>query len=487
MKLQTIGIIILCVFCSTFSFATDFWLEGSKHTNLRVNKDLKTLHPKAFYNVSEQVKGSVVHISTVQILKGVQTPFGFRLDPDMPSDHPFTPFFDRFFGQPHQPKERRSTSLGSGFVLNEDGFIVTNNHVVAKADEIIITFVDETEMRAQIIGRDPKTDLALLKLQGEKKVKPVLLGNSSEMNAGDIVVAIGNPFGLSYSVTQGIISAKERSIGLGPYDDFIQTDASINPGNSGGPLLNLYGEVVGINTAIHASGQGIGFATPIDMAKDVLIRLQEHGQVIRGHLGVRVQAIDKDHVKVLGLKDQQGALVMEVIPNTPASKAAIEPGDVIVSFDGVKIKKWDHLPRVVAQAKIGKKAKVEIIRNKSLKTIFVEIDQLVDEEVQATKVDPKKTEQDPLGLKVIDLDAQARSMLGLSKNQKGVVIVNVDRSSKAFEKGLSRSDVIIELNKKPITDVASYQREVQRIQKGDSVMLMILRENRKIFIAFTLE
>ena len=474
--------------------ASPLWLEGKSQSELKVNQGMQGLSPQAYYNVSKAFGPSVVNISTVSVSKTVQTPFGFGIQPNEHgnSDHPFAPFFgeeffERFFGGSNMPRQRKQSSLGSGFVLNHQGYIVTNNHVVANADEIKVIFVDETEVSAKLIGRDSKTDVALLKLTQSKKVHPVILGSSQATNPGDVVVAIGNPFGLSHSVTQGIVSAKERSIGLGPYDNFIQTDASINPGNSGGPLMNIYGEVIGINTAIHASGQGIGFAIPIDLAKSVLMRLKKDGYVVRGYLGVSVAEIKDQHVKALKLPNKKGALVVEVLPDTPAAKSKIEPGDVIVAFDNTQITSSDDLPLVVANADIGARAKVTLIRNGMTKKVSVRIDELEDTQTSGIKEPKVDQSADALGLTVQSLDKKAQSMLKLDPKQKGVVITRVQTDSTSHKKGLQPGDVITQINRVPIDHVKTYQKVASKIKKGDTVLLRFIRHRRELFVAFTLE
>lgn len=479
------------LFSSISSADEKFWVEGSDQPQSRVNVDLKALSPKAYYNVSEKVNESVVNISTTQTVKGFRTPFGFQTQPDNPNgeedqnSNPFAPFFAPFFGMQQEPSTRKEASLGSGFILNRDGYIVTNNHVVSKADEILITFSDETESIAKVIGRDSKTDVALLKVDHmPAKVTPAILGDSDAMKVGEVVVAIGNPFGLSHSVTQGIISAKERSINIGPYDDFIQTDASINPGNSGGPLLNLYGEVIGINTAMHAGGQGIGFAIPINSAKDVLLKLKKDGRVLRGQLGVQIQKLTDDHVKALKLKDKSGALISLVMENSPADKAGIKAGDVVISFDEKKIKTWNQLPIIVANTPIGKRAKVELIRNSTLKTVMVQVGEQKDEE-QASE--PSKTPaKDPLGLSMQNLTKEMAQSLGLDPKQKGVVVANLDNDSVAASKGVHRGDVVIEINRQRVTNLQEYMDATKNLKKGDSVLLLIARKQGTMFIAFGL-
>jgi serine protease Do len=476
---------LIILSCNSGVAEEKLWSEGSEHPQDRVNVDLKAMSPKAYLNVSEKMNESVVNISTTQTTK--TQPFGFPGQDLGPFGQEF---FERFFGGqvPNAPRAQKQSSLGSGFILNKDGYIITNNHVVAQADEIQITFYDETEVPAKLIGRDSKTDVALLKVEKmPTKAIPVLIGDSDAMKVGEIVIAIGNPFGLTHSVTQGIISAKERAIGIGPYDDFIQTDASINPGNSGGPLLNLYGEVIGINTAIAAQGQGIGFAIPINSAKEVIRKLQKDGKVVRGQLGVQIQKITDDHVKALKLKDRQGALISSVLEDSPAAEAGIKAGDVIVSFDEKKIRDWHQLPIFVSNTPIGKRVKVELVRNSTLKTVMLLVgEQKEDEKEKGDQVAPAPDKKDTLGVTVDNLSKEVIQSLGLNPKQKGVLVLNVDPDSLAFTKGVRRGDVIVEVNRKNISGPKDYLEATQNLKKGDSILLLIVRRQGTQFIAYEL-
>lgn len=485
MKLKIVGLVLPILFAISSHAEEKFWIEGSEHPGSRVNVDLKNLSPKAYLNVSEKVDESVVNISTTQTVKSMQSPFGHRSGP---FGDPFADeFFREFFGQGQQPRQRKEASLGSGFVISRDGFIVTNNHVVAQADEIRVTFYDESESVAKIIGRDAKTDVALIKVDRmPAKINPVILGDSDAMKVGEIVIAIGNPFGLSHSVTQGIISAKERAIGMGPYDAFIQTDASINPGNSGGPLLNINGEVIGINSAMHAGGQGIGFAIPINVAKDVIRKLRKDGKVIRAQLGVQIQKITDDHVKALKLKNKEGALVSQVMEGSAAEKAGIKAGDVIIAIDDKIVKDWHYLPLTVSNIPVGKRVKIDLIRNSTLKTVIVQVDEQKEDgegESAAAQSNPK---QDVLGISVQNLTKDVSQSIGLGPNQKGVVVAEIDSDSVAASKGVRRGDVIIEVNRKNVSTVDEYTSAVKPLKKGDSVLLLIVRKQGTVFIAFEL-
>ena len=327
--------------------------------------------PESFSELAGQAKPGVVNIRTVKTIKGGSpvfrhffgNPFGGNRNP-----------FDEFFG-PHQgdgnQRDFKQRSLGSGFIIDKDGFIVTNNHVIEDADQIKVILSDDKEFDAELIGRDPKTDLALIRIQGARNLKPLELGNSDKLEVGKWVVAIGSPFGLEQTVTAGIVSAKGRIIGSGPYDDFIQTDASINPGNSGGPLLNMNGEVVGINTAIIASGQGIGFAIPINLAKGIITQLKDKGEVTRGWLGVGIQDLTPELADYYNLKDQKGVLVTQVFEGDPADNAGIKVNDVILSIDGKPVSTGRELSSTIANTPVGHRTKVDLIRNGKRQTLTV--------------------------------------------------------------------------------------------------------------------
>src|SRR5919198_5616272 len=335
--------------------------------------------PPAFVELAKHLRPAVVNISSKQVegkAAPSRSPFGRE------ENDPFQEFFDRFFGGRGGPRRQRS-GLGSGFIINSTGFIVTNSHVVEGATEIKVTLATKEEFDATLVGRDPKTDLALIKVKSPKSLPTVPFGNSDALEVGEWVLAIGNPFGLGHTVTSGIVSAKGRIIGAGPYDDFIQTDASINPGNSGGPLFNMRGQVVGINTAIVASGQGIGFAIPIDLVKPLIPQLEKTGEVTRGYLGVSIQSITPDLAKALKLEDRQGALVAEVVPGGPAARAGIERGDIIVEFNGRKVEEMNDLPRLVASISPGTDVDVKLVRKSQEKVVRVKVAELKEEQTAA--------------------------------------------------------------------------------------------------------
>lgn len=329
--------------------------------------------PDSLADLAARLKPAVVNISTTQIVRFTPQPFGIPF----PEGSPMEEYFRRFFG-PMPERELKRQSLGSGFIISPDGFILTNNHVVGRATEIKVILEDKREFQARLIGRDPKTDLALIKIEAEGPLPAATLGDSDSLRVGDWVVAIGNPFGLGHTVTAGIVSAKGRIIGAGPYDDFIQTDASINPGNSGGPLFNLKGEVVGVNTAIVASGQGIGFAIPIKIAKELLPSLKR-GEVTRGYLGVYLADLTPEQAKSVGLKEGRGVLVVRVVRGGPAERANLQPGDIVVRFDGKEVPGTRDLSWLVATTPPGKEVEVEVIRRGKPLTLRVIIGRLEEE------------------------------------------------------------------------------------------------------------
>jgi len=443
-----------------------------------------------FAKLAEQLSPCVVNISTTSVSEprqghgapgepggpgGQGGPFG-RQDPF----HDFMEPFERFFG-PMPRRPFRQKSLGSGFIINHDGLILTNNHVVENADDIVVRLSDDKEFKAKVIGRDTKTDIAVIKIDGAADLTPATLGDSDTLRVGEWVMAIGNPFGLENSVTAGIVSAKGRFIGQGSYDNFIQTDAAINPGNSGGPLINLKGEVVGINTAIFSRSGGnigIGFATPINIAKEELPELQEKGRVTRGWLGVLIQKVTPEIAESMGLAEAHGALVADVVKDGPAAEAGIEVGDVIVEFDGHPVKDSNELPLMVARTPIGRSVSVKVLRGKKTETISVKIGELKDEEAASAG----KSSTD-FGLTVQPLTPDIADSLGLGEDVKGVVVSGVEPGSPADDAGLRRGDVIVEVNRKPVTDMGSYRKAIEGVAEGKSVLFLVRRGDNTIFLA----
>ena len=433
----------------------------------------------------KQVSPAVVNISTTQVLKPAQprarSPFG---GPGMRSpfgggQDPFEEFFNNFFG--NMPREQKRRSLGSGFIVSDDGYIITNNHVVEKADEVTVTLLDKEEFKAKVVGTDPKTDIALIKIDAKKKLPHVDLGNSDKLEVGEWVVAIGNPFALGHTVTAGIVSAKGRIIGTGPYDDFIQTDASINPGNSGGPLFNLRGEVVGINTAIIQGGQGIGFATPIGLAKSILEQLRDKGKVVRGHLGVFIQPVSPELAENLGLKGKKGALVADVSKDGPAEKAGIRSGDFITVFDGKNVQDEHELPGMVAAVKPGTKTTVNVIRDGKELVFNVTISELdSDKDSKGSGAESEATKG--AGLTVQDITPELARRLDTS-NTKGVVITDVAGGSVAERAGFRERDVIRQVNGQSVADVAEFTKLMEKSKGDKPIRFLVERRDMRIILA----
>lgn len=434
--------------------------------------------PKYLSRLVKSLSPSVVNISTTSVTKS--RGFGFNSPNNDPND-PFEQFFDRFFGENSPQREFRRRGLGSGFIISRDGYIITNNHVVRKADEIKVILENEDEYSAELIGTDPKTDLALLKIKPKTSLVPVKIGNSAALDIGDWVVAIGNPFGLGNTVTAGIVSAKGRSLGLGAYDDFIQTDAAINPGNSGGPLFNFKGEVIGVNTAIIAGGQGIGFAIPMNMANRIVNQLQASGKVVRGWLGVHVQQITPEIEQGLKLPNDNGALISDIAPDSPAEKGGLKRGDVIVAVNSMQIMDEDDLPKYVANLAPGTKADIKIIRDNKYKTLSVKLSEFPEQQtVSSGRKSTNKTDT-AIGLIVDEITPQIQRSYKL-KDNNGVIVVKVLRGSAAQEAGIKAGDIILEANRKKIRNVKDIENEFSKLTKGTSVLLLINRANQTIYV-----
>ena len=435
--------------------------------------------PESFADLAEKLMPSVVNISTTQTVRTSSNQFPFQFPPGSP--------FEEMFKEFQRPTERKASSLGSGFIIEENGTVITNNHVIANADDILVR-VDTKEYKAKVIGADPYMDIAVLKMETTDKFKPVNFGDSDKARVGDWVVAIGNPFGLGGTVTSGIISARNRDINLTRYDDFIQTDASINQGNSGGPLFNLKGEVVGINTAIIAPGQagsiGIGFAIPANAASNVIDQLINFGETRRGWLGVRIQEVTKEIAEAVKLKKTEGALVASVGEKSPADKAGIKAGDIILEFDGKKIDVMRTLPKVVAGTKVGKNVQIKIWRNKKLITKKLTLGRLESsQEFKAKSPKIKKTKEveiENLKITVRDLNEEDISSRKLNKNTKGVVIMEISNISPL--KGLLNvNDIIIEVQKTKITKSSDLNNVVNQVKKrGDkNLLLSVIDKNNQ--------
>jgi serine protease Do len=441
--------------------------------------------PASVADLAEGLLDAVVNISTSQRVEGRRSvPI-----PQAPQGSPFEEFFDEFLnrqdqGQNNQP--RRVQSLGSGFVIDPSGIIITNNHVIEGADEITANFSDGSKLKAELIGTDKKTDLAVLKVSPQKPLVAVPFGNSNEIRVGDWVMAIGNPFGLGGTVTVGIVSARNRNINAGPYDDFIQTDAAINRGNSGGPLFDMEGRVVGINTAIispSGGSIGIGFSIPSNIAVSVIDQLRQFGETRRGWLGVRIQEVTDDIAESLSMPKASGALVAGVTEGGPAEKAGLEPGDVIVTFDGREVPEMDDLPRMVADTAIGKAVDVEVLRKGERRTIKVELGRLEDGEAVTTAATPGSTPDEPaaptavLGLKLSELTPALKEQFKLADTVKGVVVTEVDPASAAAEKRIQAGDVIVEVAQEAITTPADVAAKVEALKKDGRKSALFLLSN----------
>ena len=431
--------------------------------------------PSSFADLAEKLMPSVVNISTTQTVKTTTNQFPFQFPPGSP--------FGEMFKDFDRPTERKASSLGSGFIIKEEGIVITNNHVIANAEDILIR-VGDKEYNAEVIGADPYMDLAVLKMKTKDKFKTVSFGDSNKARVGDWVVAIGNPFGLGGTVTSGIISARNRQIGLTRYEDFIQTDASINQGNSGGPLFNLKGEVIGVNTAIIAPGQsgsiGIGFAIPSNAASNVIDQLIKFGETKRGWLGVRIQEVTKEIADVEKLKKPEGALVASVGQGSPAEKAGIKAGDIILEFDGKKINIMKKLPNVVASTEVGRSVELKIWRNKKLISKRLTLGRLeTSEEFKETKPKNVKKDVDIQSLKIAvrDLNDKDISSRDLNKKTKGVVITEISNRS-PLANLLNVNDIIIEVQKTSVKNSSDLNKIVDSIfKKGEKTLLLTIINN----------
>jgi serine protease Do len=469
----------------------------------------QTRGPASVAPVAEKLIEAVVNISTSQTLKG---PEGVPL-PKVPKGAPFEEFFEDFFNRKggRSPSDRKVSSLGSGFVIDgKEGYIVTNNHVIDGADEIIVNFHDGSKLKVdKVIGKDTKTDLALLKVTPKKPLPQVPFGGSGKLRVGDWVMAIGNPFGLGGSVTVGIISAKQRDINSGPYDDYLQTDAAINKGNSGGPLFNMDGEVIGINTAIISptgGSIGIGFAVPSDTAVVVVDQLRQFGETRRGWLGVKVQSLTDDLAETYGVKENTGALVAGVTPDSPAQKAGIVEGDIILKFDGKDVTTMRGLPRLVAQTPIGKDVDVEVIRKGQKRSFRVAVGRLAEEDEptkgagkdvpkgskkgapkskepekqgQGGGSGPKPSGQSLFGLGLAPLTDDLRSKYNLDPKTKGVLVTEVDPASPAAEKGIKAGDVIVEIAQEPVNSIDDVTKGIDKVKNAGGKAVLLRLEGGK--------
>ena len=428
--------------------------------------------PASFADLAEKLSPTVVNIYTTQVIK----------TPPWQNELFENELFRRFFGFPQMPRrhpqELKRTSLGSGVIMSPDGYIVTNNHVVEDADEINVKIANNEEYPARIVGRDPKTDIALIKIDPKHDLPAAEFGDSDTLRVGDWVIAIGNPFGFEHTVTAGIVSAKGRYLGGSTYENFIQTDASINPGNSGGPLFDMNGLMVGINTAIYSrngGNVGLGFAIPVNMVKAVVKQLKETGTVSRGWLGVMIQHVTPELADQFGLERPMGALVGEVTPDSPADEAGLEPGDVIVKFGDKVIEQMNMLPAIVAQTPVGKKVTIEVVRDGKRKRLTVTIGKLDEENggVEGGRIKKR------LGLTVQEITPELAESMGLDTDE-GLIVTDVDPDSTAAEAGLRRGDIILEVGRQEVKTVEEFTEAVKRAR--GALLLLVQRDNHTRYV-----
>ncbi len=452
--------------------------QASAASAATVSSPANPAAPQSFADLVQKLSPAVVNVKVTKVEKAMNMPM-FQ-DPD----GPFGDFFKQFPQMvPQVPENRRVQGTGSGFIISSDGTILTNNHVVEGAKEVTVTVGENDQYKAKVVGRDPKTDLAVLKINPRHALTAAVLGDSDQTRVGDWVLAIGNPFGLNHTVTSGIVSAKGRVIGNGPYDDFIQTDASINPGNSGGPLFNLKGEVIGINTAILAQGQGIGFAIPIDMAKPLIPQLVARGEVTRGYIGVTIQSITPDLAKALNLGETKGALVSEVVPSGPAEKAGIQRGDVIVSFNNKPVEDSRALPLMVAETPVGKTVPISVMRSGASRNLTVKVGQLSSEKTaQTSSIQPT---QGKWGLQLKDLDPQMAGKLGMNPGQ-GALVAGVQSGSPAERAGVQRGDVILEMNRQPVHSASQAAELAAKAVDKEPLLVLVKRDAGNFYLTLTM-
>ncbi len=448
--------------------------------------------PESFADLAEKLSPAVVNISTSQTVQAPER--GPR--PELPEGSPFEDLFRDFFDGQQNQGPRTQSSLGSGFVIAPEGFIVTNNHVIDGADEIMVNFTDGSSLPATLVGTDPKTDIAVLKVTPPTPLPFVPFGDSTKSRVGDWVLAIGNPFGLGGSVSAGIISARNRDINSGPYDDFIQTDAAINKGNSGGPLFNMAGEVIGVNTAIispSGGSIGIGFSVPSALVKTVVAQLRDFGQTRRGWLGVRIQEVTSELAEGLGLTKASGALVSEVTPDGPAAAGGVEAGDVILKFDGRDVVAMRDLPRMVAETEVNKDVRVVVWRKGKTQTLKVVLGLLEEAEKTASaEVDKPETPAEAeaaLGMKLVPMTAQVRSDYSIEEDVKGVVVTEVDAGSAAAQKGIRPGDVIVEVAQEAVLTPADVRGGVAKAkaESRKSVLILVQSGPDQRFVALKID
>lgn len=433
--------------------------------------------PGSFADLAQKLGPTVVNIKVTKVEKvGLSQEFPFP-------EGPYGDLFKRFFREmPQHPESFRMQGAGSGVIIGRDGYILTNNHVVEAAKEVTVTLSDKQEYKARIVGRDSRTDLAVLKVDPREPLAAATMGDSDQLRVGDWVLAIGNPFGLSNTVTSGIVSAKGRVIGAGPYDDFIQTDAPINPGNSGGPLYNMKGEVVGINTAIISHGQGIGFAIPVNEVKPLVPQLISKGGVTRGYLGVSIQPVTPELGKAMKLENSKGALVADVVPGSPADKAGIHQGDVIVAFNNNAVEEPRDLSSLVASTPVGQEVNVTVLRDGTRKQLAVKVEKLSSGEAMTEGTG--QTSQGKWGLGLQDLKP-GMSGQSTSKADRGVLVARVQPGSPADLAGIHQGDVILGINRQPVNSVQEAKEAISKANDKDSLLLLVKRDEGTFFAALT--
>jgi len=453
--------------------------------------------PADLADIVEKLTPAVVNISTTQTIKESSENLQLKQFPPGSPFEDFNEFFKRFIGP--QMGNRKATSLGSGFVIDPDGYIVTNNHVVEKAEEIDVNFGDDTQYKAKVIGTDVKTDLALLKIDAGKKLPYVKFGDSDKSRVGDWVIVIGNPFGLGGTVTTGIISARARDINSGPFDDFIQTDAAINRGNSGGPMFNMDGEVIGINSAIYSpngvGNVGIGFAVPSSLSDPIIRQLKKSGKVHRGWLGVRIQNVSEEIAESMNLPNTKGALVAEVVEGSPAEEAGIKSGDIILEFNDHEITTMKKLPRIVADTDIGKESKIEVLRDGKMKELSVKVGELEEEEKEekpslaAGENKAAGEGEIALGMTLIPLNEDLRKKNNISPNVSGLLVLDTNMAAEAYVRGIGRGDVIVGANQQNLTSTNQFKEILNQAEKDKrkSILLLVNKNGENVFIALPLE
>jgi len=480
--LLVIGILVGLLLASRLNLISQ--LTAKNQVSSR-SVDTLTQLSEALSDVAAVSTPSVVNISTTRVIKSRdEAPFDFFDDP----------FFRRFFGDqfPHQdvPKEHKEQSLGSGVIVSEDGYIITNNHVIEKAQEIKVLLGDKRDFKAKLVGADPKTDIAVIKIDA-RGLPALSWGDANKLKVGEIVFAIGNPFGLNQTVTMGVISAVGRAnVGIADYEDFIQTDAAINPGNSGGALLNARGELVGINTAIisRTGGyQGIGFAVPSSMARQVMDSLVKYNKVVRGWLGVSIQEVTSDLAEEFGVRNLKGALISRVMKGSPADKAGIRQGDVILQFNGKDVEDTGHLRNMVSQTPIASKVKVRLLRQKKeieVEVVVSELPRKLADASSSPDEDPGNREESSAlaGLVVRELTPEIAGHFGLDESEKGVVIVKTDPDSRAYEAGIRPGDIILQINQKNIPTLEAYKKAAGAIRSKDRILLLVRRKGEDLFV-----